>query len=152
MKTRKSKTWIVSHEIQFEIEYQRSTRQEAKQLADRMRRCGRYKKVRMRSAVLGCVLAAFCLLTVGCSHNQSPLTIAPHSVTSTGPSFDQNERDSGLLYCDANGCVVTPHFIDRHKLSPSTPGVKAEGANYRITAEVVAACIELDRVRKKAQK
>jgi hypothetical protein len=97
-------------------------------------------------------LAAVALCVGGCAHHESPLTIAPHSVTATGASFDENQRNSGLLYCDANGCVVTPHFIARHNLSRTEDGVKAEGANYRITAEVVARCIEFDRVRKNAQK
>jgi hypothetical protein len=49
-KTNHRKSWIVSYEVAFEIEYQRSTRSEAKELADRMRKSGRYKNVRMRSA------------------------------------------------------------------------------------------------------
>lgn len=93
------------------------------------------------------------VVLAGCSHpNTSPLTIAPHSVVSTGASFEGNERNSGLISSDATGFLVTQHFIERHQVNTTDHGVKAEGANYRITAEVMARCLEFDRLRKNAQK
>lgn len=107
--------------------------------------------MKTRLFILSSVL---CLLisVSGCAHHQSPLTIAPHSVVSTSASFDQNDRNSGLISSDATGFLVTQHFVERHQVNTTDSGVKAEGAHYRITAQVMARCIEFDRLRKNAQK
>lgn len=102
-------------------------------------------------------LTATCYLTaaicfVGCAHHKSLLTIAPHSVVTTQASFDENVQNSGLISANDKGFLVTPHFIERHQISTTEHGVTSEGANYRITAQVMARCIDLDQARKKAQK
>jgi hypothetical protein len=98
------------------------------------------------------VFSGSLLLLSACANHKSPLTIAPHSVTTTQASFDNNTQNSGVISANENGFLVTPHFIERHALNPADRGVTAEGANFRITAEVMARCIDMDQKRKNAQK
>jgi hypothetical protein len=103
------------------------------------------------SVIRGSSLSLLAALLIACAHHQAAITIAPHSVVSTGASFDNNTRNSGLISSDQTGFLVTQHFIDRHGLTATSAGVKTEGSNFRITAQVLAECVAKDQARKNQQ-
>ncbi len=106
------------------------------------------------------MLVALLSLTISsCAlfHHENVITVAPSSVISTQASFDQNKQNSGIITCGSDGCEVTPHFLDRHSVHHSflitDAGVKAlPNGDYLITAQLMAQCVEQDRLRKNQQK
>ena len=100
---------------------------------------------------------ALCLCSCALFHHENVLTVAPSSVVSTQASFDQNQQNSGIVSASQDGFIVTPHFLDRHGIHHSflvtDAGVKSlPDGNYKITAELMSACVEQDRLRKNQQK
>jgi hypothetical protein len=104
----------------------------------------------LRLSVL-CLLSSVLCCLPACSHHKALLTIAPHSVVTTQASFDENQQNSGLISANDKGFLVTQHFIERHQINTTDHGVTVEGHYYRITAQVMAKCIDLDQARKKQQ-
>lgn len=87
--------------------------------------------------IIGAVLIIICCN--GCG------TVAPKGVYAQEIAFDGNVQNAGVIDCDANGCVVTPGWMKRYAAMENEfkrsiyadSSIKAEGANYRVSYEVV---------------
>lgn len=93
------------------------------------------------------ILALAC---AGCSTHNA--TVAPTPVHATQASFSGNMQNSGVIDADASGFLVDQSFLYRHALTATSRGVKVEGQNFRITAEVMSASIEADQAKRNARK
>jgi hypothetical protein len=91
-------------------------------------------------AIIGAILAIW--LFSGCF-----VTVAPKPVVSHYASFDENVANSGIISSDANGFVVTQHFITRHGIS----NYAAEGKYFRITAETMDAALQVDAAKRQTR-
>jgi hypothetical protein len=75
------------------------------------------------------------------------MTVAPKPVQSHAASFDQNAQNSGVIQADADGFIVTQHFLDRHKITDYTKA----GQYFRITAQTMDIAVEQDAQRRQPQ-
>ncbi len=107
------------------------------------------------------VVAALCFLTAGLIAGCTS-TVAPKTVTSSQPSWDAGEQNSGVLaVTDSHSLLITPHARDRYnglistyggKYSPALnldDGILGTGSNtFLLDAGHAAKFIEMNRWRK----
>lgn len=72
------------------------------------------------------------------------LTVAPKPVVSHAASYEGNVQNSGIVSADADGFVVTQHFLDRHHITDYVQS----GQYFRITAQTMDIAVEQDVARR----
>ncbi len=90
----------------------------------------------------------------GCSH----LTVAPKPVDAHSIAWDENQQNAGIIDCDAKGCLVTMNWMMKYKQMEShfknyiqaDANMKQEGANWRISYEVLNHFLDLKRAERGA--
>jgi len=97
--------------------------------------------IREIHAIRGCFLLIFTVALCACSH----LTVAPKPVVAHAIAFSGNTQNAGIIECDAQGCKVTPLWVEKYKqmetefkqTHPDDVNIKPEGDHYRAPYDVI---------------